>query len=237
MRLHHRRAAQQRLCVRGDSAALAPAPPLPLPRSLPPLPSLLSARAPHPSTALGWLPPSLPAGGTRVGPWLLIAAGRAELPARGLARRAPVERRGAGRGAGRRGAGRRRRTAPMAEQRVSRWYFGGIASCGAACCTHPLDLLKVRARRRRGGAAAGGGGGARGAEDGGDRREEPRSGAAGGPRGRPGRAVSGWRRRRPRCWPRAHWAARPRPRCQPSAGRLASPPPLKGAARGGGCQP
>ncbi|XP_015735311.1 mitochondrial dicarboxylate carrier isoform X1 [Coturnix japonica] len=31
----------------------------------------------------------------------------------------------------------------MAEQRVSRWYFGGIASCGAACCTHPLDLLKV----------------------------------------------------------------------------------------------
>lgn len=106
MRLHHRRAAQQRLCVRGDSAALAPAPPLPLPRSLPPLPSLPSARAPHPSTALGWLPPSLPAGGTRVGPWLLIAAGRAELPARGLARRAPVERRGAGRGA-RGGAARR----------------------------------------------------------------------------------------------------------------------------------
>ncbi|XP_051491032.1 mitochondrial dicarboxylate carrier isoform X2 [Apus apus] len=31
----------------------------------------------------------------------------------------------------------------MAEQRVSRWYFGGLASCGAACCTHPLDLLKV----------------------------------------------------------------------------------------------
>ncbi|XP_078509962.1 mitochondrial dicarboxylate carrier [Lissotriton helveticus] len=31
----------------------------------------------------------------------------------------------------------------MAERRVSRWYFGGIASCGAACCTHPLDLLKV----------------------------------------------------------------------------------------------
>lgn len=34
--------------------------------------------------------------------------------------------------------------APMAEQRVSRWYFGGLASSGAACCTHPLDLLKVR---------------------------------------------------------------------------------------------
>uniref|UniRef100_A0A8C8VL31 Mitochondrial dicarboxylate carrier n=1 Tax=Pelusios castaneus TaxID=367368 RepID=A0A8C8VL31_9SAUR len=30
-----------------------------------------------------------------------------------------------------------------AEKRVSRWYFGGLASCGAACCTHPLDLLKV----------------------------------------------------------------------------------------------
>lgn len=29
------------------------------------------------------------------------------------------------------------------EVRVSRWYFGGLASCGAACCTHPLDLLKV----------------------------------------------------------------------------------------------
>ncbi|XP_026936818.1 mitochondrial dicarboxylate carrier isoform X1 [Sagmatias obliquidens] len=30
-----------------------------------------------------------------------------------------------------------------AEARVSRWYFGGLASCGAACCTHPLDLVKV----------------------------------------------------------------------------------------------
>jgi len=26
---------------------------------------------------------------------------------------------------------------------ISRWYFGGIASMQAACCTHPLDLLKV----------------------------------------------------------------------------------------------
>lgn len=34
--------------------------------------------------------------------------------------------------------------AAMAEKRMSRWYFGGLASCGAACCTHPLDLLKVR---------------------------------------------------------------------------------------------
>ncbi|KAG5854141.1 mitochondrial dicarboxylate carrier-like isoform X1 [Anguilla anguilla] len=31
----------------------------------------------------------------------------------------------------------------MGEKRISRWYFGGIASCGAACCTHPLDLVKV----------------------------------------------------------------------------------------------
>lgn len=27
--------------------------------------------------------------------------------------------------------------------RTSRWYFGGLASAGAACVTHPLDLLKV----------------------------------------------------------------------------------------------
>ncbi|VDM54847.1 unnamed protein product [Angiostrongylus costaricensis] len=29
------------------------------------------------------------------------------------------------------------------ENRIGRWYFGGLASAGAACCTHPLDLLKV----------------------------------------------------------------------------------------------
>lgn len=29
------------------------------------------------------------------------------------------------------------------ENRISRWYFGGLASAGAACFTHPLDLLKV----------------------------------------------------------------------------------------------
>ncbi|KHJ45922.1 putative dicarboxylate transporter [Trichuris suis] len=28
-------------------------------------------------------------------------------------------------------------------KRQARWYFGGLASAGAACCTHPLDLLKV----------------------------------------------------------------------------------------------
>jgi len=27
--------------------------------------------------------------------------------------------------------------------RKPRWYFGGLASMGAACCTHPLDLIKV----------------------------------------------------------------------------------------------
>uniref|UniRef100_A0A914Y9H8 Mitochondrial dicarboxylate carrier n=1 Tax=Panagrolaimus superbus TaxID=310955 RepID=A0A914Y9H8_9BILA len=27
--------------------------------------------------------------------------------------------------------------------RVTRWYFGGLASAGAAFCTHPLDLMKV----------------------------------------------------------------------------------------------
>lgn len=29
------------------------------------------------------------------------------------------------------------------EHKMSRWYFGGLASAGAACFTHPLDLLKV----------------------------------------------------------------------------------------------
>lgn len=29
------------------------------------------------------------------------------------------------------------------DNRVAKWYFGGVASAGAACCTHPLDLLKV----------------------------------------------------------------------------------------------
>jgi dicarboxylate transporter 10 len=29
------------------------------------------------------------------------------------------------------------------DNRVAKWYFGGMASAGAACCTHPLDLLKV----------------------------------------------------------------------------------------------
>ncbi|KAL1452737.1 hypothetical protein WDU94_006940 [Cyamophila willieti] len=29
-------------------------------------------------------------------------------------------------------------------KRLSRWYFGGLGSAGAACFTHPLDLLKVQ---------------------------------------------------------------------------------------------
>lgn len=29
-------------------------------------------------------------------------------------------------------------------KRVSYWYFGGLASAGAACFTHPLDLIKVQ---------------------------------------------------------------------------------------------
>ena len=33
-------------------------------------------------------------------------------------------------------------------ERVGRWYFGGLASAGAACITHPLDLLKVHLQER-----------------------------------------------------------------------------------------
>ena len=29
------------------------------------------------------------------------------------------------------------------KKRAARWYFGGLASASAACCTHPLDLVKV----------------------------------------------------------------------------------------------
>lgn len=29
------------------------------------------------------------------------------------------------------------------EKRTPKWYFGGLASGGAACFTHPLDLIKV----------------------------------------------------------------------------------------------
>jgi len=36
-------------------------------------------------------------------------------------------------------------------KRMARWYFGGIASAGAACCTHPLDLLKVHLQTQQDG--------------------------------------------------------------------------------------
>lgn len=32
---------------------------------------------------------------------------------------------------------------PDKTKRIGRWYFGGIASAMAACCTHPADLVKV----------------------------------------------------------------------------------------------
>ncbi|KAL4239739.1 hypothetical protein ACF0H5_000542 [Mactra antiquata] len=35
-------------------------------------------------------------------------------------------------------------------KRIGRWYFGGIASAMAACCTHPLDLLKVHMQTQQG---------------------------------------------------------------------------------------
>lgn len=44
------------------------------------------------------------------------------------------------------------------KNRKSRWYFGGLASAGAACCTHPLDLLKVHMQTTGGGSSGGGGG-------------------------------------------------------------------------------
>jgi len=40
----------------------------------------------------------------------------------------------------------------MAEQKkMGRWYFGGLASAGAACCTHPLDLIKVQLQTKKDG--------------------------------------------------------------------------------------
>ncbi|XP_075149788.1 dicarboxylate carrier 1 [Haematobia irritans] len=35
-------------------------------------------------------------------------------------------------------------------KRLGRWYFGGIASAGAAMCTHPLDLVKVALQTQQG---------------------------------------------------------------------------------------
>lgn len=36
-------------------------------------------------------------------------------------------------------------------KRVGKWYFGGMASAGAACVTHPLDLLKVHLQTQQSG--------------------------------------------------------------------------------------
>lgn len=36
------------------------------------------------------------------------------------------------------------------QKRKPRWYFGGLASAGAACCTHPLDLIKVLLQTHQG---------------------------------------------------------------------------------------
>ncbi|XP_053607616.1 mitochondrial dicarboxylate carrier [Plodia interpunctella] len=36
------------------------------------------------------------------------------------------------------------------EVRLSEWYFGGLASAGAASMTHPLDLLKVQMQTQKG---------------------------------------------------------------------------------------
>lgn len=39
-------------------------------------------------------------------------------------------------------------------QKLARWYFGGLGSAGAACCTHPLDLLKVQLQTQQGGSTS-----------------------------------------------------------------------------------
>ncbi|GBM55396.1 Mitochondrial dicarboxylate carrier [Araneus ventricosus] len=40
---------------------------------------------------------------------------------------------------------------PQEIKRLARWYFGGLAGAGAACITHPLDLLKVHLQTHQGG--------------------------------------------------------------------------------------
>lgn len=213
-----------RLCVHGDSAAL----PLPLPRS-PSSSPVPFARAPHPGTARGWLPPSRPSGYS-------LPRGRAVLLAGSPARRPPVDRRGAERGAGRRGSaaqngadgGAARVAVVLRRDRVVRRRVLHPPA-------RPAQGAGAEPERRSGDRGRPRGSGARRTGASAARSRDP--GAAGGQRGRPGRAAPGERLRCPRCWPQAHWAARPRPRCQPGAGRLASSQPLKGAARGGGCQP
>jgi dicarboxylate transporter 10 len=33
---------------------------------------------------------------------------------------------------------------PKEPVRAERWYFGGLAGVLGACCTHPLDTIKVQ---------------------------------------------------------------------------------------------
>lgn len=42
-------------------------------------------------------------------------------------------------------------TESVEKKRLARWYFGGLGSAGAACCTHPLDLLKVHLQTQQDG--------------------------------------------------------------------------------------
>ena len=37
------------------------------------------------------------------------------------------------------------------KKRLAKWDFGGLGSAGAACCTHPLDLLKVHLQTQQDG--------------------------------------------------------------------------------------
>ena len=37
------------------------------------------------------------------------------------------------------------------KKRLAKWYFGGLGSAGAACVTHPLDLLKVHLQTQQDG--------------------------------------------------------------------------------------
>jgi len=41
-------------------------------------------------------------------------------------------------------------------KRLPKWYHGGVASATAACCTHPLDLIKVHLQTHAGSAKVGG---------------------------------------------------------------------------------
>ena len=48
-----------------------------------------------------------------------------------------------------------KKSSPQQEVILSKWYFGGLASAGAACCTHPLDLIKVHFQTAQSSGASG----------------------------------------------------------------------------------